>query len=210
MDALGLQPMLKVRTASLLMFIMSCIHWTLSQEGVYHHHMLLEYLTLAIKRSWITGVKQVKSAIDAGYLIEELKTLVKKGSDLTSLTPCLTRNTPNPMDQKSISKFLLLTFHQFLISFIISDNQVSRVYICNCIRLFNNCWNWDEELSLLLFLSFISTLTSTFKSNVILLFSAATSTPVKTSAPTTIFSFLPNLHSATIYIPFNIFCFWKI
>ena len=99
------------------------------RRHIFRWH-LLEYLTLAIDRSWIIGVKPVKSAIDAGYPIEELKTLVKNGIDLASLTLCLTGNAPDLMGQKSISKFSLLTFHQFLVSFIVSDDQVSRVYIC--------------------------------------------------------------------------------
>ena len=91
---------------------------------------LLEYLTLAIDRSWIIGVNPVKSAIDAGYPIEELKTLVENGIDLASLTPRLTGNAPDLTGRKSIPEFSLPTFHQFLVSFIVSDDQVSRVYIC--------------------------------------------------------------------------------
>jgi hypothetical protein len=73
---------------------------------------------------------RVKAALDLGYSIEELKVIVEKGGKLRSLPRRPTaKATSEPGERDSIPEFSLPTFHQFLLSFVVADDQVSGVYL---------------------------------------------------------------------------------
>lgn len=72
-------------------------------------------------------VKEVKMYQNQGFSIEEMKTHVEKGGDLASLPR--RQSTPIPGHRDSIPGFSVPTFHQFILSFIVADDQVSRVYL---------------------------------------------------------------------------------
>jgi hypothetical protein len=88
---------------------------------------LLEYLTQALENSWPIVVKEVKICQNQGFSIEEMKTHIEKGGDLASLPH--RQDASMPGNQNSIPEFSVPTFHQFLLSFIVADDQVSGVYL---------------------------------------------------------------------------------
>jgi hypothetical protein len=61
-----------------------------------------------------------------GFSIEEMKAHVEKGGDLASLPPRQNAGAASgPRDRSSVPEFSVSTFHQFLLSFIVADDQVS-------------------------------------------------------------------------------------
>jgi len=94
---------------------------------IYKWH-LLEYLMQALKNSWLIIVKEIKMFQDQGLSIEQMKTHVETGGDLASL-PCPQNVNTASKDRDSIPEFSIATFHQFLLSFIVADDQVSGVYL---------------------------------------------------------------------------------
>jgi biotin operon repressor len=92
---------------------------------IYKWH-LLEYLTQALENSWPIVVKEVRMLQTQGFSIEEMKAHVEKGGDLTSLPPRQNAGAASgPRDRSSVPEFSVSTFHQFLLSFIVADDQVS-------------------------------------------------------------------------------------
>jgi hypothetical protein len=98
---------------------------SLLRPHIYKWH-LLEYLTQALENSWPIIVKEVTMLQTQGFSIEEMKAHVKKGGDLASLPPHQNAGAASgPRDQSSVPEFSVSTFHQFLLSFIVADDQVS-------------------------------------------------------------------------------------
>lgn len=97
---------------------------------IYKWH-LHEYLTQALQNWWPIVLKEVKMLLSQGYSIEEVKTHVEKGGDLASIAPRQDAGAASgPRDRSSIPEFSVPTFHQFLLSFIIADDQVSGFNFC--------------------------------------------------------------------------------
>lgn len=99
---------------------------TTLRPHIYKWH-LLEYLTQALENSWPIVVKEVKMCQNQGFSIEEMKAHVEKGGNLASLPR--RQNASMPGNRDSIPEFSVSTFHQFLLSFIVADDQVSGVHL---------------------------------------------------------------------------------
>jgi hypothetical protein len=86
-------------------------------------------LNKAIENSWPILLPKVKAAQELGYSLEDLKVIVEKGGNFRSLTRRSTEKAKSvPGERDSIPEFSLSTFHQFLLSFIVADDQVSGAY----------------------------------------------------------------------------------
>jgi hypothetical protein len=90
---------------------------------IYKWH-LLEYLMQALENSWPIVVKEVRMLQTQGFSIEEMKAHVEKGGDLALLPPCQNAGAASgSRDWSSVPEFLVSTFHQFLLSFIVADHR---------------------------------------------------------------------------------------
>jgi hypothetical protein len=87
---------------------------------------LLEYLLRALENLWPIVVKEVNQALSVGYTLEELKCVVEKGGDITNVKIRPTGAAVHKCgDRDGIPEFLIGAFHQFLLSFMVVDDQVS-------------------------------------------------------------------------------------
>jgi hypothetical protein len=92
---------------------------------------LLEYLTKALEHSWPIQVAGVIGAMDLGYSIEELKKTVEEKGNLKSLRPrAIVNAISQPEARDLIPEFSISTFHQYLVSFIVVEDQVSGDHLC--------------------------------------------------------------------------------
>lgn len=105
--------------------------------GMLRRHLniwhLLEYIIAARERSWIPQLSEVAHAMDLGYDLESLERLVRDNVDIASLTPRVglapAATDADPTGRNSIPPFSQAALQQFLISFILADDQVSILLV---------------------------------------------------------------------------------
>jgi len=94
-------------------------------------------------------VKEVRLAKDAGHSIEWLKDFVEGGGELSELI-AVNRHAASGLEGiDPIPEFSRSTFLQYLISFIVSDDQVSSLLIhISCLIFLNRPHIWWRKMSL--------------------------------------------------------------
>lgn len=92
---------------------------------------LLEYVNLAEENGWLIFLESIKNTMARGYRLNEIRDALSKGASLASLPPRQldASSTTNaiPSERASIPRFSYEELHKQLVSFIVTDDQVSMV-----------------------------------------------------------------------------------
>lgn len=113
-------------------YTFSCNTSNYSLRGHVVNWHLEEYLALADENGWIPQIDSIRIALGTGYTLKTLLEAIQQGHQLTTLPPAPRPNNGGiqqhdrlqSSDAPTVPEFSLGAMHDYLVRFIVADDQV--------------------------------------------------------------------------------------